>query len=237
MQKVLLTLFIFVLTFSMKGQSVSTDTTRKIEVTGSAEIEVVPDEVYVSFTLQEYYDKQKNKVDIDRIQRDFIDRCQKAGISKDRIMVQNMSGFDQNQWYWRKKKKEQPDMLASTTYTIKFSSPSDIDKLVNTLDDNSTSQMRISKISHSKIEDYRKDIKIKALQAAKAKAAYLCESIGEKVGSAIYIQEIDNNISPYPMYDRAMLSNMAMPADGANEGIDFQKIKIRYEMKAVFGVR
>src|SRR5689334_16768108 len=72
------------------------DKTKKIEVTGSAEMEVVPDEVYVTFTLQEYYNKQKVKIDIDQIQRDFLDRCTKAGILKERIQIQNMSGFDQN---------------------------------------------------------------------------------------------------------------------------------------------
>jgi uncharacterized protein YggE len=211
------------------------DKTKKIEVTGSAEMEVVPDEVYVSITLQEYYDKQKIKVDIDRIQKDFLDRCMKAGISKDRIQILSMSGFDQNSWYWRKRKKEQPDLLASTTYTIKFNSPAEIDKLVNTVDDNSTTQMHISKTSHSRIEEFRKDVKIKALQAAKAKAQYLCESIGEKLGNTLYVQEIESGYQP--MY-KGMASNMAMDvAQSANEGIDFQKILIRYEMRAQFGIQ
>ncbi len=240
MQKLLIlafTLFLFARTTSAQTvTAIVEDKTKKIEVTGSAEIEVVPDEVYVNFMLQEYYDKQKTKIDIDKIQRDFLDRCTKAGITKDRIQIQNMSGFDQNNWYWRKKKKEQPDMLASTTYTIMFSSAADIDKLVNALDDNATKQMYINRVSHSKIEEYRKDIKVKALQAAKMKAQYLCESIGEKTGNAIYIQEIENNYYQ-PRYDKMAMSNMAMDSESANEGIDFQKIKIRFEMRATFAIQ
>ena len=38
------------------------DRIKKITVTGSAEIRVVPDEIYVNFTLQEYYNKQKSKI-------------------------------------------------------------------------------------------------------------------------------------------------------------------------------
>ena len=212
---------------------------KKIEVTGSAEMEVVPDEIYVNFTLQEYYNKSKQKLDINQIQKDFLTRCTAAGISKDRIQIQNMNGYDQSSWYWRKKKQEQPDMMASTTYIIKFSVAADIDKLVNTLDDNATQNMYISKTSCSKIEDYRKDIKIKALQAAKAKAQYLCESIGEKVGAALLIKEVtDVGGYPQPTMERAMMSNMAMDAaPSANEGIDFQKIKIRFEMVAQFAIQ
>jgi uncharacterized protein len=234
------TILIILLALSVysHGQTVTAiveDKTKKIEVTGSAEMEVVPDEVYVNFTLQEYFNKQKTKIDIDQIQKDFLDRCTKAGITKDRIHVQNMSGFDQNSWYWRKRKKEQPELLASTTYTIKFGSAAEIDKLVNTLDDNATLQMNIARTSHSKIEDFRKDVKIKALQAAKSKAQYLCESIGEKVGNTLYIQEIDNGYVQ-PMY-KGMVANAMMSRDeSANEGIDFQKIMIRYEMRATFQI-
>ena len=127
-------------------------------------------------------------------------------------------------------------MMASTSYVIKFGNAADIDKLVNMLDDNSTQNMQIIKTTHSKMEEYRKEVKVKALQAAKAKAHYLCESIGEKVGHAIYIQEIESG-SIQPMY-KNMRSNMAMDAESsANEGIDFQKITIRYEMQAQFAIQ
>ncbi len=212
---------------------------KKIEVTGSAEMEVVPDEIYVNFTLQEYYNKSKQKIDINQIQKDFLSRCTAAGIAKDRIQIQSMNGQDQSGWYWRKKKQEQPDLMASTTYIIKFSVAADIDKLVNTLDDNATQNMFISKTSSSKMEEYRKDIKIKALQAAKLKAQYLCESIGEKAGAALLIKEVTNDGGyQQPMMARSMMSNMVMDADqSANEGIDFQKIKIRYEIIAQFAIQ
>lgn len=239
--KIVLTVILLLIISNLAIAQTTTDLkdkVKKIEVTGSAELEVVPDEIYVNFTLQEYYNKTKEKINIDAIQKDFLDRCTKAGITKDRIQIQNMSGFDQSNWYWRKQKKVQPDMMASTTYIIKFSNAGDVDKLVNTLDDNATQNMYISKTANSKMEDYRKDIKIKALQAAKAKAQYLCESIGEKLGEALYIKEIEQGDYHPPMMERALMSNMAMDAGPtANEGLNFQKIKIRYEMLAQFAIQ
>ncbi len=243
MKKILFATALIVATFISKHSNsqnitaVVEDKTKKIEVTGSAEMQVVPDQIFVDFTLQEYYNKQKSKIDIDQIQRDFLDRCTKAGITKDRIQIQNMNGFDQSTWYWRKRKKEQPDLMASTTYVIKFSNAADIDKLVNVLDDNATQNMYISKTHHSKLEEFRKEVKIKALQAAKAKAQYLCESIGEKAGKALFIQEIEGG-QPVPMYRNMSMMNKTMMADdaGANEGIDFQKITIRCEIQAQFAI-
>lgn len=225
-------------TFAQNLNAVDEAQTNKIEVTGSAEMKVVPDEIYVNFTLQEYYNKQKLKIDIDQIQKDFLNRCDKAGIGKDRIQIQNISGFDSNSWYWKKRRKEQPDLLATTTYIIKFNTASDIDKLVNNLDDHATQNMFISKTTHSKIENFRKEVKIKALQAAKAKAQYLCESIGEKIGKTLFIQELGRE-SVMPMYSNlmAMNSQMEMADASANEGIDFQEITIRYEILARFKIQ
>jgi len=47
----------------------------------------------------------------------------------------------------------------------------------------------ITKYSHSKMDEYKKQIKINAVKAAKDKATYLLEAIGEKVGKAITITE------------------------------------------------
>ena len=234
-----LSIFISYTVIAQSANSNIEEKVKKIEVTGSSEMQIVPDEIYVNVTLQEYYNKQKSKIDINDIQKEFLQKCMNAGISKDRIQIQSMNGFDQSNWYWRKRKKEQPDLLASTTYVIKFSIASDIDKLVNLLDDNATQNMNISRTNHSRMEEFRKEVKIKALQSAKAKANYLCESIGEKVGNALFIQEVEGNAVMPMNRNMEMAANKTMMWDnaGANEGIDFQKITIRCEIQAQFAIQ
>lgn len=233
---------IFILIFTIPGINMAQQTitlsepVKKIEVTGSAEMEVVPDEIYTGITLQEYYNKQKEKQTIDEISKNFLATCVKAGISKDRIEVQDMSGFDNTNWWHRKRKKEQPDLLQSTTYIIKFSNPAEVDKLVNMLDDNATQNIYINKTSSSKQAEYRKQLKKEALQNAKAKAQYLLEGIGAKAGAVLYVKEIELN--DFPVYKGRMESNAMMidEASSANEGLNFRKIKYRYEMEAHFAI-
>lgn len=207
---------------------------KKIAVSGSAEMDVEPDEIYVNFELKEYYTKQRSKIGIETIKKEFLESCAKAGIAKEDIRVQNMGGNAYDYWFVRKRKPD-PDFLATVTYIVKFSSADKIDLLVPKLNDDATSNMYMSKISNSKMEEFRKQVKIKAMQAAKTKALYLTESIGEKLGGALLIEETDAS-QPQPMMYKAMMSNMEMASDGGapEPSTQFQKINVRYEIRAEF---
>ena len=241
MKKINFVLVIILLTsvLSQAQQTISIPSPiKKIEVTGLAELEVVPDEIYVGITLQEFYNKNKEKIVIDQISKNFIAICDKAGITKDRIEVQNMSGFDNTSWWYRKRKKEQPDLLQSTTYIIKFSNPAEMDKLVNMLDDNATQNVFINKTSSSKEAEHKKQLKVQALQNAKLKAQYLLEGIGEKPGQVLFVKEIE--VNDFPMYKGNYERSVMMTMDAgtsSNEGINFKKIKYRVDVEAHFAIQ
>jgi uncharacterized protein YggE len=115
-----------------------------------------------------------------------------------------------------------------------------IDGIVSKVEEKGVAGINIDRYEFSKIEQLRRDIKIKALQAAKEKAKYLLEGIGEQLGEAIEITEIDNGYTPQPVYSNMMMrsAKMDMAADAMPEStIDVQKIKVRYEMKAVFKIK
>lgn len=210
---------------------------RKIEVTGNAEMEVIPDEIYVNITVQEYTENKK-KVDINEIRKDFLEACSKAGIAKENISIQGMNGYNNNGWYWQRKKKS-PDFMASSTFVIKFSSGEQIEKLMSLLDDKSTQHMYISSTSHSKMNDLKKQVKVKALQDAQSKAQYLCEAIGEKAGKVLLIKEVEgNSYVPQPMMmEKRMMSGAVMADDFEPSGLEFQKITIKMEVLAQFAIQ
>ncbi len=210
---------------------------RKIEVTGNAEMEVIPDEIYVNITVQEYTENKK-KVDINEIRKDFLEACSKAGIAKENISIQGMNGYNNNGWYWQRKKKS-PDFMASSTFVIKFSSGEQIEKLMSLLDDKSTQHMYVSSTSHSKMEDLKKQVKVKALQDARNKAQYLCEAIGEKAGKVLLIKEVEgNSYVPQPMMlKERMMTSAVMADDFEPSGLEFQKITIKMEVLAQFAIQ
>lgn len=210
---------------------------KKIEVNGSAEQEVLPDEIFVNITLREYFkDKDnKNKVDIMALEKQLQKAVEEAGIAKENFTIGAMNGY--REW-WGKKKPT--TFLESKSYILKVPNLYKIDGIIARVDDKGVASTNIDRYEFSKIEQLRKDIKIKALQAAKAKAQYLLEGIGEQLGEAIDIIEIDNGYqNPQPVYSNMMLRAAAAPmADAMPEStIDVQKIKVRYEIKAVFKIK
>lgn len=234
---VVLTTLLGLMTNLNMAQQTTTPEQRKIEVTGSAKMEVIPDEIYVNITVQEYTENKK-KVDINDIRKDFLSACTKAGIAKENISIQGMNGYNNTGWYWQRKKKS-PDFMASSTFIIKFSSGEQIEKLMSLLDDKSTQNMYISSTSYSKLEDLKKQVKILALQNARSKAQYMCEAIGEKAGKVLLIKEVESNsYIPQPMMmEKRMMSAAPMADEFEPSGLEFQKITINMEVLAQFAIQ
>ena len=221
----------------VEGQVTSQQTVRKIVVTGSSETEVDPDEIFVSFVFREYYDQKKEKRGIEKIRVEFLKACEDAGIPKANIRVEGMSGSAYNNWFIRKRKKD-PDFMAMVTFTILFNSSNGVDALVPKLNDDAVQNMYIQKVSHSKMETFRKEVKINATRAARDKAEYLAASIGERVGKALLIDENEQSVY-YPAMMRSAVSNSAMEISaeepyGGDTDVPYKKIKIRYEIRAEF---
>jgi uncharacterized protein YggE len=216
---------------------------RTINVNGSAEMEVVPDEIYVQVDLREYDKKGVGKIDIESIKNKFLTAAKSIGLSETDLSVQGYSGWDGNIWYYKKNKKQNPDMKAGITYWVKVNSTSKMDELVNKLDDEATTNFFIAKVSHSKIQEFKKQLKIQAIKAAKDKAGYLAEAIGEKVGETITINE-PNEVGYYPPVYRNRVANQSMAVEGNMAGdaaapmnVDFKKIKLQFDVNVVFGLK
>jgi len=210
-----------------------------ISVTGSAEMEIIPDEIYAVVTLKEYEKKGTGKIDLERIKSDFLFSCRSIGLPDSTITIAAYEGSNPKTW-WNKKAKD--ELFASISYQVKFNSSKKMDELVAKLDDNATQSFDVTQVSNSKIQDYRKQVKIQAIKAAKAKAEYLTEAIGEHIGVAVTITEVQNDgpIEPrYNMNQLAFANSFAANSAGTDEsaGIDFKKIKLRMEMNVVFQIK
>jgi uncharacterized protein len=235
----LISALIFTSTFVSNAQQVIMEKplVKKIEVTGSAEQEVLPDEIYVTVSLREYFkDKDnKNKIDIMVLEKQLQKAVEEAGIPKENFTIGTINGY--REW-WGKKKPT--TFLESKSYIIKVANLYKIDAIISKVDDKGIAYTNIDRYEFSKIEQLRKDIKIKALQAAKDKAKYLLEGIGEQMGEALEIIEIEQSYSPQPVYSNMMMrsAKMEVSADAMPEStVDVQKIKVRYEMKASFRIK
>lgn len=208
------------------------DLRRKIEVTGIAEQEVTPDIINVTISLQEYMDGKKH-IAINDLEAQLEKAVKDAGIPSSDFTVNNVSAW--NNTY---QKKKAPDFLASKQYGLRVRDLNKFNQIMSKIDPKGIQATNIESYDYSKMADLKRDLKIKALLAARDKAAYLLAALGEKVGSPINITESDNSSFPQPRMYAANMMTFKASADSnvGDSDISFKNIKLSFQIQAVFEI-
>lgn len=236
----LLTLAFALIAFTASAQTPVNPYPKTITVNGSAEMEIVPDEIYVQVDLKEYEKKGQGKQTIDKIRQEFLTAVRSLGLPDSAVSIAAYDGYNGNPW-WRKKNKLKDELYSSISYQVKLRNSAQVDQLVDKLDDAATQNFFIQRTSHSKLAEFRKNLKIQAVKAAKEKADYLAKAIDESIGVAVTINEPTEYYQPYygnMASNRMMRAEMAQDAAGADQPqADFKKIKLKYDVSVVFALK
>jgi uncharacterized protein YggE len=221
---------------------------KTITVTGSASMEVTPDQIFVEVYLREYKKKGEDKTPLDKIKSGFLTLCKNANIADSNIVVSDYEGFN-NYFYFRRGKKQNPDLFSAIRYVIRFNEMAKVNSLADGLDDEAVQRFDIINVTHSKISEFRKQLKISAVKAAKEKAVYLTEAINEKLGEAISVKEPNDTESDAVLKNRSAVSNQAVYNQGRDNNkteaymfdqinsINYKKIKFRFEVEILFALK
>ena len=172
---------------------------RYIEVTGTSEIEIVPDKIHYLIEIREYFEEEfegkskpeeyRTKVPLSEIEQGLRDALTQAGIPQNAIRTQEIGD------YWR---QQGQDFLISKKFDITLTDFNQINKIIKHIDTKGIHTMRIGELENKDMLAYHQKGKIEALKAAQKKATYLVEALGEKLGDVIRIVEEDNgNIFPF----------------------------------------
>ncbi|HJW17434.1 MAG TPA: SIMPL domain-containing protein [Flavisolibacter sp.] len=234
MKKVTITLLMLFSLVYVNAQNEKNLFPRTITVTGSAEMDIIPDEIYVQVDLKEYDKKGQGKVSIDRIKQEFLRSVKSLGIPDSLVSIAAFDGLNSNPW-WRKKHKKD-ELYASISYQVKVNNSNQLDQLVDILDDNATENFFIQRTATSRMDELRKKLKIDAIKAAKEKAVYLSEAINEKTGVAVTINEPVEYYTPYVYNMKASNMQLNDQAPQDSSPVSFKKIKMKYDVTVVFAL-
>ena len=218
-------IFLFV-TFPLQAQT----NERYIEVTGTSEIEIVPDKIHFILEIREYFEEEfdgkskpeeyRTKVPLSQIEQGIRQALGKAGIKSDAIRTQAIGD------YWR---KQGQDFLISKKFDITLTSFKQIDKITKHLDTKGINTMYIGELENEEMLKYHRKGKIESLKAAQQKAAYLVEALGKKLGGVIRIEEKGNGNS-IPFAQSNVYSSDAASFES------FRTIKRNYSMLVRFAI-
>jgi uncharacterized protein len=203
---------------------------RYIDVTGSAEREIDPNQITVSIALKEY-EENKSKVSIEELDKDFQSAVSKSRIEKDRISIEKLSINAITQ------KKRDREAFAEKVYLIKFSDSEDLMAFMKNLSGIIIERFNIVELSHTDIVKYRLELKIQALKAAENKAEQLLNAVGAKKGKALIIRELDPIQNPWMQQDLYSNTMMSVATVEEESGFSIKKINLRYEIQALFEIQ
>jgi len=202
-----------------------------IEVTGKAEMEILPDQIYLSIVINEK--DNKGKVLLDQAEKNMISKLEKIHIdTKKDLSVKDMSSNFKNYWI------KNSEIMTSKEYQLMVSNAQTAGKVIQELEKIGISNISIEKVNHSRIDQFRREVKVNAIKVAKEKATDMAQAIGQNAGKAIYIQEIEyNNFSSMKRSTANIMVKMtnadALKSEDVPD-IEFEKIKLEYQVKAYF---
>lgn len=203
---------------------------RGIEVYGVAEINVSPDEFYLHISIGEYFNNNK-KIRLEELEKQLEKAVIVAGIPRENLLLEQVMSYDSPQEGQGKKR----EFLAGKQYSIKLSNTAAINTLLEKLDPLGIRHTYIGKVTHSKLADYQKEMRMKAVRAAQEKAANMLQSIGYKAGRLLHLQEIDQG-NVQPMYMNANILERST-LEGSNVlNVEMQQIKITAQVRALFEI-
>lgn len=224
---------ILIYAISAFAQTPAPDNRRLIEVTGSAETLITPNEFTFKITLVERVDGKK-KITIED-QEEGLKR-ELAAIGVD--VQKELTVFDLSSVYVRQRRLK--DTLASKDYRLKVRDLEKVGKLQDVADRLNIARLDLIESTHTELPRFRRETKMEAIRAAKMKAEYLLGAIGEKVGKPVFVREADDDNSGYYRANLSMNSQSNVIVDGLNvpsaTGLNITQIKLRFEIFARFEI-
>lgn len=202
---------------------------RYVEVTGTSEIEIVPDKIHYLIEIREYFKEEfdgkskpedyRTKVPLEEIEQGLRRVLAEVGVPQNAVRTQEIGD------YWRQQGR---DFLVSKMFDITLTDFNQIDEIIKRIDTRGVNTMRIGELENKDILAYHRQGKIEALKAAQRKAAYLVEALGKKLGDVMRIVEENDGMSPLAQSN--VLSSDASSFDS------FRTIRKRYSMLVRFEI-
>ena len=202
-----------------------------IEVMGKAEMEVSPDEIYIAITISEK--DTRNKVSVAQLEEKMIGKLKEIGVdvSADLVIKDLTSSFKS---YLLLKN----DIMLTKEYQLLVHNGKMAGQVFIELEKIGVSNVVVERVDHSKMEQFRREVKVSAIKAAKEKALELTQAIGQTAGRALFIREIDMP-SYRPSTANVMIRGYSNSGSGkiAAPEMDFEKIKIEYSVQCYFELK
>lgn len=213
------------LTTSLYAQQTNVMDQPYIEVSGQAEVEVVPDKIYVQITID---GDSKGQETVLQQEKEMVQRFDALGIDVEKkLVVQELfnSALKSNK------------VTTFKMYRLEVNSATQLAHVFQALQAIGIAQAEIESVDVSNKEELIQKIRAEAAQNARQNALVLANALGQELGKALYVQ--DYSTSPYEYMnmstrDYAMAEEVREVVAEIAPVLEFQKVTFNSSVRVRF---
>ena len=228
--KIIILLF---LTSTFFGQNLK-DNKPFIEVTGRAELEISPNEIYLEIYLKERMKKGK-KITLDAIESSLKKELYAIGISENNLFISDINSVISKTGWWSE------EILSIGKYSLKITSLPKLKKVFEIFEKLKITDTRITKATHSKLTEFKKKNRIAAIKAAKEKANYLLKAINANTGKPLKVNETEHQLQNFAQINNLNISSayssVSKTKTFKNDIVQFENIKLKSSIYVIFEIQ
>jgi len=193
-----------------------------LETSAKADTLVSADRIFLTIEISE---KDTGNVSIEDLESKMTDQLKQLGIDLDNQLKLTDSYSNVKNSLLKKKV-----VLKSKAYSLLVYDTLTAHKAIKTLKEIKGSRVFPDKTEYSKTEELKQILKSIAVQKAKRNATLMAATLNQKIGSAIYISDLENVPNLQDNSPGEPTSNLK----NGHETNEFEKIKVEIEVKVTF---
>ncbi len=232
MKKIILILVLSLIYVSVFSQTKNFIDQPYIETRTKVDTLVSPDRIYLTILIAEK--DTKGKISVEEFENKMAVKLVSLGVDLQQQLTLSDLASNFKKYFLKRK-----DVLKSKAYSLVIYDALTAGKIIVGLEEIGISNVKLQKTAYSKIEDLKLKLKTKAIVKAKNQAEALLKPLNQKVGTAIYISDV-NNYNNYGLQGRVAGIEVMYTVDKKNNfepiDIEFKKIKIQSEISIKFKI-
>ena len=155
-----------------------------VEVSSRADRDVAPNQVFLSITINER--ESKGRITVEEQERDMVAALKALGIKTNlylRVSDMSSSLLKRNQ------------AVTTKTYQLKLNEVALVGEVYTALNEIGITTINIEKVTNTNMDAIQNELRVEAIQNARANAKLMAEALDQTVGKAFYIYTHDAMVS------------------------------------------
>jgi len=220
MKRILITTGLFLaITATVFGQTKNFIDQPYIEVAGSADTLVTPNEIYIKIIISEK--DSKDKISVEEQENKMVTTLKILNIKTEKDLTTSDMLSNYKSYFLKQK-----DILKTKEYILKVTDASTVSKVLVELESIGISNVSIDKVDRSDFESIKNECRTKAIENAQKKAISLTKPISQTIGNAIHIYD---NEAKFDNFLEGRMAGVSVVGYGTKRKESYEAPKIEFE--------